>query len=1040
MNVSALSIKHPVPAVLLFILLTVFGIVGFHRLQIQQFPDMDQPTVNISAALDGAAPEQLETEVARKIEDKLTSLRQLDHVTTTISEGAVNISVSFTIDKDSNEAVQEVRNAVDSARNELPSALQTPTVSKVTASNSAMLTYTITSKTRGEEELSWFVDNDVTKALQSVAGVSSVTRIGGVQREVHVDLDPALMGGLGVSASDVSAKLKAMESDHSGGQGEVGAGRQSLRTLGAVHDAQDLAAVSIPTAAGQMVRLDQIAAIRDSHLERSSRAFRDGREVIGFSVKRSLGFGDAAVAKQVRAAMQAFVAQHPDVQIVEASNTVTPIIDNYTGSMHLLVEGAVLAVIVVWCFLRDWRATLISATALPLSIIPTFGVMYLCGFSLNMVTLLSIALVIGILVDDAIVEVENIERHLRMGKTAYQAAMEAADEIGLAVIATTLTLVAVFLPTAFMGGIPGKIFREFGVTASVAVLASLLVARLLTPMMAAYFLHATKHHDRDGAVKRRYLAAIGTTLRHRKTTVLLAGLFLVVSLTIAPLLPTGFMPAQDNAQTRVTLKLPPGSTLEQTTEATSQAARLIRQVPETRHIFADIGRGTSGAGADATSTSDLGSATLTVDLAPRGERRLKQSGVEQKIREALQSLPGARVNVGGSGNGEVLQIVLASDDGGLLDRTAAKLEQEIRGQLHGIGNVTSSASLQRPEIQIRPDSARAAALGVTSSDIGDALRLGTYGDYSASLPKLNLSDRQIDVRVRMDPALRADPDAIGQLRVNGTKGQVALASLGDIGFGSGASEIDRIDRTRQVTLSVELNGRALGEVMREAMQLPTLRSLPTGVKLVQQGELQRSSELMGSFALAMGIGIFCIYAVLALLFHDFLQPATILSALPLSLGGALFALLVGRMSFSMPAVIGLLMLMGIVTKNSILLVEYAIMARRSRGLSRVAALIDACHKRARPIVMTTVAMGAGMAPTAIGFGADPSFRQPMAVVVIGGLLTSTLLSLLVVPVIFTFVDDLEVRLRKMGASLLTHGSQAVDRKAPRRYMSGTERG
>ncbi|ATI80830.1 efflux RND transporter permease subunit [Sphingobium yanoikuyae] len=1023
MNFSALSIKHPVPAVLLFIMLTTFGIIGFLRLQVQNFPDMDQPMVTISASLEGAAPDQLETEVARKIEDKLVSLRRLDHITTTITEGSVSISVQFTVDKDTNEAVEEVRNAVDSARAELPSGLQTPTVSKQTASGSAMLTYVASSNRMDEEALSWFIDNDMTKALQAVQGVSSVNRVGGVSREVQIDLNPALMAGLGVSVADVSAKLKAMQVDTSGGQGNVGGQRQSLRTLGAVHDPRELATIAIPAANGQSVTLGQIATIRDGHAERTTRAFRDGKPVIGFTVSRSLGFGDAAVSEKVRAAIKDFSARHGDVSIVEASNTVEPIIDNYEGSLHLLLEGALLAVLVVWWFLRDWRATLISATALPLSIIPTFGVMYLAGFTLNMVSLLSIALVIGILVDDAIVEVENIERHLRMGKPPFEAAMEAADEIGLAVIATTFALVAVFLPTAFMGGIPGKIFREFGVTASVAVLCSLLVARLLTPMMAAYFLRATAHEDRDGPLMTRYLGWIRTTLSHRRMTVLAAATFLIASCLMIPLLPSGFLPAQDNSQTTVTLKLPPGGTLDETTAVAQRAAKLLRQVPEVRHVFASVGTAASG-GLDAGESADLTSATLTVDLVGRSDRDLKQSEVEGKLRAALGALPGARVSIGSGGSGESLEIVLAGDDSAALESAAQRLQGEIRSGVRGIGNVTSSAALQRSEIQLHPDYARAAWLGVTSQDIGDTLRIATYGDYAQSLPKLNLSDRQINIRVRMDPALRSDPAAIGQLRVNGAKGPVALASLGEIAFGSGPSQIDRLDRSRNVTLSVELNGRTLSEVMNEAKQLPTLKALPAGLKLVEQGELQRTSEMIGSFGLAMAIGIFCIYAVLVLLFHDFLQPATILSALPLSLGGALFALLICNMSFSMPAVIGLLMLMGIVTKNSILLVEYAIMARRERALTRFDALIDACHKRARPIVMTTFAMGSGMLPTAFGFGADPSFRQPMAVVVIGGLVTSTLLSLLVIPVIFTYVDDFEQRLRRAAHRLSTRHPSA----------------
>ncbi len=1013
MNISALSIRHPVPAVLLFILLCVLGLLGFQRLGVQNFPDMDFPVINISATLEGAAPDQLETEVARKIEDQLTSLRLLDHITTTISDGNVNVSVSFTIDKNTNEALDEVRNAVDGAMPDLPAALKTPVVSKITASNDALVTYEVRSTRMDEEALSWFIDNDVAKALQSVKGVAKVARIGGVTREVHVDLSPTLMAGLGIAAADVASGLKEMQKDNSGGLGEIGTQRQSLRTLAALDDPQDLGRVTVPLPDGRTVRLSDIANISDGVAERSSRAFRDGKPVIAFKVTRSLGFSDVTVATEVRAAVKKFAAQHPLVEVEEITNGVTAIISDYEGSLHLLYEGAGLAIIVVWWFLRDWRATLISATALPLSIIPTFAVMYLWGFSLNTVTLLSLALVIGILVDDAIVEVENIARHLRMGKTPYEAAMEAADEIGLAVIATTFTLVAVFLPTAFMGGIPGKIFREFGITAAVSVLASLLVARLLTPMMAAYFLKPSDHAEVDGPIMRRYLDWVHACLGGRKRTLAAALLFLVVALGLSPLLPSGFLPAQDKGQTRVSLELPPGGTLDRTTEITHQAADLLKQIPEVVQVFSSVGTSVSGGGLISSSSADFGAATLTVDLLARSDRHRKQSEVEADMRALLRTLPGVRVSVGGAGNGEKLDLVLAGDDGGQVERTAATVESEIRQQIKGIGNVTSSASLQRPEVHFRPDYARAAALGVSSQEIADMLRVATYGQYSSALAKLNLSQRQVDIRVRLDPAARMDLDAIGQLRVKGTNGQVALASLGELTMGSGPSQIRRLDRSRNVTLSVELNGRTLGEVMAEVRRLPTMANLPAGIRIVEQGELQRMAEMMGSFGLAMAIGIFCIYAVLVLLFHDFLQPVTILSALPLSLGGAIFALLICNMSLSMPTVIGLLMLMGIVTKNSILLVEYAIMARREHGMGRYEALIDACHKRARPILMTTIAMGAGMLPTALGMGADPSFRQPMAVVVIGGLITSTALSLLVVPVTFTYVDDFVIWLRRL---------------------------
>lgn len=1011
MNFSAWSIRKPVPSVLLFILLSVFGLISLDKLPIQDFPDMDLPTVQINASLEGAAPAQLETEVARKIEDKLATLTLLDHIATTITDGNVTINVTFEIDKDSNEALSEVRNAVDSARTDMPQNLPDPTVSKVTSSGSVLLAYNAQSDVFDEQELSWFIDNDVTKQLLLVPGVASVKRVGGVDREILVELDPALMASLGVSASDVSSQFAAVQKDYSGGRNDIGGQRQTIRTLGAVSSPEAIAAINIPVNGGRQIRLDQIAKISDSHADRSSLAFMDGKRVVAFEVQRSRGFSDVSVAKAIRQSLAQFATAHREVKISEAYNSVDAIIDNYDGSMHLLYEGALLAVIVVFIFLGNVRSTLISAVALPLSVLPAFAIMYVSDFTLNTVTLLALSLVVGILVDDAIVEVENIERHLRMGKKPFDAAMEAADEIGLAVIATTFTLVAVFLPTAFMGGIPGKIFRQFGVTAAVAVLVSLLVARLLTPMMAAHLLKPSSKVESDSRLMTLYLKGLRNCLANRGLTTFGAISIFVLSLALIPLLPTGFVPAADNGKTQVSIEMAPGTPLDRTRATAVQASKWLMSIPEVKHVFISVGSSSSGDVMVSSTTTEENKATLTISLLARDKREVRQSEVEAKIRELMRNLPGARVKVGSGGNGEVLELTLASDDSEALERAAANVEAQLRS-LKGIGNVTSGASLQRPEVQIRPDYARAAAMGVTAEAIGNAVRIASYGDYSQYLPKLNLPERQINVRVRMDSSIRNNLEAIGQLRVSGNNGQIALASLADIGFNSGPSQIDRLDRLRNETLSVELNGRALGDVQREAMKLSSLSHLPNGVHLIEQGESQRMSELFGSFGLAMAIGIFCIYAVLVLLFHDFLQPVTILSALPLAIAGALLALVLADMSFSMPSVIGILMLMGIVTKNSILLVEYAIMARRN-GMLRLDALIDACHKRARPIIMTTVAMGFGMAPIALGMGVDPSFRQPMAIVVIGGLITSTALSLIVVPVIFTYVDDFETWLARL---------------------------
>ncbi|MGZ4968249.1 MAG: efflux RND transporter permease subunit [Methylobacter sp.] len=1022
MNFSAWAIRKPVPSLLLFAVLSILGGIGLKQLGKQNFPDIEVPTITVAATLEGAAPMQLETEVARKIEDKIAAVGGVEHVRTTITDGSVTIKVEFNIDKNSEEALNQVRNAVDGARAELPSAMAAPIVSKTTTAGGAILTYVVSAENMDERELSWFVDNDISKRLLTVSGVGKVTRIGGVDREAHIDLDPVRMAGLGALVSEVAAQLTKVQQDASGGRGDIGGGVQAVRTLGRVATVGELRNLDIPLANGSHIKLDQIASVTDTIGERSTFATLDGQPVIGFDIVRNKGTSEVTVAAAVRATLSEFTAEHPQVKIREAFNTVQPVEDNFTGSMHLLYEGALLAVVVVWWFLRDWRATLVAAVALPLSILPTFAAMWYLGFSLNIISLLALALVVGILVDDAIVEIENIVRHLRMGKTPIQASMDAADEIGFAVIATTFTLVAVFLPTAFMGGIPGKFFRQFGMTAAAAVLASLLVARLLTPMMAAYLLKPHPERDNgDSAVMRAYLKTVDWCLGHRPVVGIGVVLFVVGSLSLMPLLPKGFVPAADNSQTKVTLELPPGSTLAQTRHIAAEAERRLRELADVTQIFAAGGVTSSGGGGgDASTTNyEVRKATLTLSLRDRAERAYKQAVIEAAIREKLANLPGVRVAVGAGGSGEKLQLTLASDDPQALRRAADAVELDLR-QVQGLGNITSSASLQRPEIQITPNFSKAAELGVTVEALADVVRVASYGDYSNVMAKLNLPQRQIPIRVRLAESLRHSLDEIGQLRVAGRGGSVSLATLADIRMAGGLQQIDRLDRMRNTTFEIELGERMVGDVLTEVQQLPTMQNLPVGVRTIESGDAQRMNELFGSFGGAMAIGVLCIYVVLVLLFGDFSQPVTILGALPLSLGGAFLALLITGGSFSMPSVIGLLMLMGVVTKNSILLVEYAMIARRERGMNRLDAVIDSCRKRVQPIMMTTIAMGAGMLPIAMGLGADPSFRAPMAITVIGGLLTSTALSLVVIPVAYTAIDDILGLVRRI-VGLARHG-------------------
>jgi multidrug efflux pump subunit AcrB len=1021
MNVSAWCIKNPIPAVMLFVMLTFAGLLGFQKMKVQQFPDIDLPTINVTASLPGTAPAQMETEVARKIENAVAALQGVKNIYTKVQDGVAIVTVEFRLEKPTQEALDDVRSAVARVRSDLPAEMRDPVINKLELAGAPILTYTVASTRMDEEALSWFVDNTVTKAMLAVRGVGAVNRVGGVTREVRVELDPAKLLSLNASAADISRQLRQVQTDAPGGRTDVGGIEQSVRTIATVQSAEELARLEVALPDGRRIRLDQVATVSDTVAEKRSAALLNGKPVVGFEIVRSRGAGETDVADGVRAALERMRAEHPDITVTEAFNFVDPVVENFHGSMYLLLEGAVLAVLVVWLFLRDWRATLVAATALPLSIIPAFAAMYyLFGFTLNVVTLLSMSLVVGILVDDAIVEIENIMRHLRMGKTPYQAAMEAADEIGLAVIATTFTLIAVFLPTAFMAGVPGKFFVQFGWTAAIAVFFSLVVARMLTPMMAAYLLKPPKKEHAEPGWMKVYMRWAAWCLRHRIATTLAALAFFVGSFSLVPLLPTGFIPPDDLSQTQVTVTLPPGSTFDQTFAAAEQARQIVQQNQHVKMIYTAIGGGSTGADTftPGGGLPEVTRATLTINMTPRGERTslfgggLSKQDIESQLRDALVAIPGARVKVGFGASAEKYVLVLAGEDGNALAAHAAVVERELR-TIPGIGAVTSSSSLVRPELIVRPDTAKAADLGVTTAAIAETLRIATAGDYDQSLPKLNLSQRQVPIVVRLPAEARTDLSLLARLPVPGKHGPVMLGNVATLTIDSGPAAIDRYNRQRNVNFEIELNQQPLGAVKSAALALPSLQNLPAGVIQTEIGDAEAMGELFASFGLAMLTGVLCIYIVLVLLFKDFVQPVTILGALVLSIPGAFLALFITQTALSMPSMIGLIMLMGIATKNSILLVDYVIIARRDHGMSRWDAVLDACHKRARPIVMTTIAMAAGMLPIALGIGTDPSFRAPMAIVVIGGLITSTFLSLLVIPVVFTYVDDLIQRMRRL---------------------------
>lgn len=1011
MNVSAWSIRNPLVAVLLFILLSLGGWHGFHAMRVQQFPDMDFPVVVVSVALTGASPQQLESDVAKKVESRLASLDGVKNVRSTLQTGLSTTVIEFRLEKDLQEAVDEVRSAVGEIRSDLPADALDPVISKVGTSGMPLLTFSVAAQGMDALSLSWFVDDRLSRRLLGIPGVGSVSRVGGLSRTVEVLPDPVRLKALGLPISAVAAQVAALQRDVSGGEAQIGGGKQSVRALGAQSQAADIADLRVQSAGGAQ-RLGDFATVRDGAAEADSHALFDGETVVAFEVVRSRGASEVGVMHAIEAELARVQADFPQFRITKVYDRATPVEEDYENSLDMLVEGGLLAVVVVFVFLRNWRATLVAAVALPLSVIPAFLVMWLLGFSLNIISLLALSLVIGVLVDDAIVEIENIIRHLRGGKSPYEAAMEAADEIGLAVIATTFTLIAVFLPTAFMSGVIGQFFRQFGWTAAIAVFFSLAVARLVTPMMAAYVLKAESREvvRRDGALMRAYLAFVGFTLRWRWTTLAVTIALFVFSLSLARHLPSTFMPDDDMNQSRVSIELTPDATLEDTL-AVSEAARLaIADVLGVAHIFSSVGRLAGDIGSNGGKSRHR--ADLELVLAPRGTRPSK-SAIEREIEARLKNVAGARFTVGLSNGGAPGYIVsLTSDNPQILDETAQALMRDIRA-LPNAGSVTSTKSLAREELRLYPDPLKMADRGVTTLQLADTLRIATQGDYEQRLAKLNLDSRQLPVVVRLPEAARADLATLEDLTIDG---KTRVGDVARLAFAGGPATITRYERAREIMITVQVGRGALGELADAVRNTPTMQNLPPAVRANDIGQAEMMKELFSGFILAMGVGIFCIYAILVLLFHRVLQPFTILMALPLSIGGAFAGLLILGSSISMSSMIGFIMLMGIATKNSILLVDYAIIAERRDGMNRFDALIDACHKRARPIIMTSIAMGAGMTPLLLGWGSgDPTFPQPMAAAVVSGLVTSTLLSLVVIPVVYTLMDDLGRLLRRRKA-------------------------
>ncbi|MFJ7142179.1 efflux RND transporter permease subunit [Pseudomonas protegens] len=1004
LQLSSWAIRRPIPTLVMFLVLAVAGCLAFVKLPINANPRVDFPVITVVVSQVGAAPTELEHSVTLRVERAVSGLAGIRHITSTVADGISVTTVEFQLGIDPGRAANDIRDAIALIRADLPQTIEEPMITRIDVEGGAILNYAV----KGSErlvDLSWFVDDVLSRDLLAVPGVQKVQRLGGVEREVKVELQADRLQALGITAEQVNRQLVQTNINVPGGRTRLGNNEQSIRTLGSALTVEALSNTPIALPEGRWARLGDLARVHDGASEARSRARLNGEEVVGFAVFRAKGSSDTQVAAGVAAALQRLQAQNPDVEIHPISSSVDYTLASYDAAIMTLIEGALLTILVVFIFLRSWRATLVAAIALPLSILPTFAVMAVFGYSLNSITLLALTLVIGILVDDAIVEIENIERHLEQGKRPYQAAIDASDAIGFAVVAITATIVAVFLPVSFIGGFVGQYFTPFGITVSAAVLASLLVARLVTPLMAAYLLKpkAPSRHGPHPPAPRgllaRYLRLLEWALKHRRKSLGIAGLFLIGSFALVPLLPSGFMPVNDISLSRIDVSLPPGSSLARTDKVLSGMAEQLRRRPEVLSVFVTAG------GEDSSGATDVATARLLVRLVPADQRELSQKDFEQSLRPLLNGFADLRYAFRGESAARDISIILVGADGQALSQAAHALQREMRG-IEGIANVQVNEPLLRPELLIQPRVDEAARAGVSPLAIGSVARIATVGEINASSARFNFHDRQVPIRVLLPAIEQGDLNALNNLGVSSDSGKVLpLSAVADIGYGSGPARIERFSRLRRVSVDADLAGLTLGAALEAIDQLPAMDPLPEGVRRVEYGDAEYMNEMFDKFGVAMGLGIMMVFAVLVLLFRDFLQPLTILVALPLSIGGAFGGLLLYGAAIDLPVVIGLLMLMGIVTKNSILMVEFTIENRRA-GLPRHQALIQSGAERARPIIMTTIAMVAGMLPAVFSSGADAGFRAPMAVAVIGGLITSTLLSLVLVPVVFSYMDDL----------------------------------
>jgi len=1043
-NISSWCIRNPVPPIVLFVGLMLAGLITFAGMQVNNNPDIDFPAAQVTVSQPGAAPNEIETQITQRVESAIRGVNGVDEINSSVGEGYSSTFVQFQIGTPTDRGVNDVRNAIAQVRGSLPEGILEPQVTRIDISGDPIMYIGAQTTDMSLEELSWYIDNTIAKRLLAVPGVAAVTRTGGVDRTIRVILDPAALQAQGITAAQVNQQLRQSNLNAGGGRAEIAGSEQSVRVLGNARNAYDLSQTQIALPGGRFVRLADLGEVKDSYSEQRTLAKQDGRQVVSFEVQRAKGASEVTTYDKAWEELRKIQQENPKVQYSEIFNQVDYTKAQYTSAMEGLIEGAILAVLVVLLFLRDIRATLISALAIPLSAIPAFFFMNLMGITLNGLSMLAMSLVAGVLVDDAIVEIENIVRHMRMGKSAYQAAIDAADEIGLAVLATTMAIVAVFLPVALMPGISGQFFKAFGFTVVISVLMSLLVARMITPLVAAYFLrsHGVQPHAnykwmdlylkvlnwslytaKAHAYRVKHPGAFGwlkSQFRDHRLYMVAAGFgALLLSGVLFATLPMTFQPPLNLDFSRVNVTLPPGSTLEQTEAIHHRIAVLLKRDPDVEHVFERI---------------NVANGHLNVVL--KKDRKKTSTEFERLHAPELSAIPDARVsfqsqNGGGpGGDSRDIMLYLGGSDPVQLNAVANQIAKEM-ATIPELRAPRVGGDLAQPEITIKPHLDLAADLGVTTAALSQTIRIATIGEIEQNAAKFSLSDRQVPITVSLSENARRDISTLENLPVPTTNGgSVPLKAVADISLGSGPTTIQRTNQIRRTAVGADLvQGAVTGDVWPKINALPTLQHLPQGVQKLNLGDQKWQGELMYYFALALMAGVLLVFAVLVLLYRRFLAPFVNMGSLILAPLGAAIALHVAGQPVSLPVLIGILMLFGIVAKNSILLVDFAV-EMMNHGMPKDEAIWEAGHKRAQPIVMTTVAMVAGMLPIALSLSGDASWRAPMGVTVIGGLIFSTLLTLLLVPAYFSIAISIESRIGRLFHRVVGSDAHAVGHAVP----------